>query len=262
MISKDTKKNISFLNIIVLISGCILSATSHAELGLNLTIESGPVFESRNEARIPGDTGTRFDLKGASGTPAAPLGLRAYVSYKVHPQHEIRALYAPLVLNGSIKADSEIKFRDQTFSSGSTIQTLYKFNSYRLSYIYHPMINGPWDIGFGLTAKIRDAEIRLSRLNTQGSKSNIGFVPLVHFQAKRTINETWSLKTDIDALGAPQGRAIDLALLAERYLTSFGAGHAIYGYTGYRTVEGGADNDTVYNFAWFHSFVFGLRGSF
>lgn len=62
----------------------------------------------------------------------------------------------------------------------------------------------------------------------------------------------------MDGLAAPQGRAFDIALLFERKiaqtnLTAFG---------GYRTVEGGADNDEVYNFAWLHFLTLGLRGEF
>ena len=53
--------------------------------------------------------------------------------------------------------------------------------------------------------------------------------------------------TVLDALGGGPGRAIDLALklgydFSRRWALTFG----------YRTVEGGADVDDVYNFAWFN----------
>ena len=55
---------------------------------------------------------------------------------------------------------------------------------------------------------------------------------------------------DLDALAGGPGRAEDLSLklaydINERWTVT----------GGYRTVEGGADTDEVYNFAWFHSAV-------
>ena len=53
---------------------------------------------------------------------------------------------------------------------------------------------------------------------------------------------------------APQGRAFDVSarlgyVLAERWEVGIG----------YRTIEGGADVEQVYNFAWLHSAVASLR---
>jgi hypothetical protein len=59
---------------------------------------------------------------------------------------------------------------------------------------------------------------------------------------------------DADALAAPQGRAEDV-LLAFQVRPREG----ISLYAGYRTVEGGADNDEVFSFAWFHYGAIGLR---
>ena len=51
----------------------------------------------------------------------------------------------------------------------------------------------------------------------------------------------------MDGLGASQGRAIDFALKIYRDInTRWSVG------IGYRTLEGGADNDSVYTFAWLH----------
>ena len=51
----------------------------------------------------------------------------------------------------------------------------------------------------------------------------------------------------MDGLASPQGRALDLGLLAR-----YDINDAWYLAGGYRTLEGGADNDSVYNFAWFN----------
>ena len=60
-----------------------------------------------------------------------------------------------------------------------------------------------------------------------------------------------------DALAAPQGRAEDV-LLAGTYKFS---DHFLFR-LGYRILEGGADNDEVYNFALFHYASAGLTYTF
>ena len=46
---------------------------------------------------------------------------------------------------------------------------------------------------------------------------------------------------------SPMGRAVDAALTAQH---TFDSGWFLA--AGYRTLEGGADNDDVYTFAWLH----------
>ena len=59
---------------------------------------------------------------------------------------------------------------------------------------------------------------------------------------------TIGVVADADALAAPQGRAEDISLAA-----TWAASDRVVLRVGYRTVEGGADNDEVYNFTWLHS---------
>ena len=56
--------------------------------------------------------------------------------------------------------------------------------------------------------------------------------------------------TDLARDLSAQGRAIDVGLLT-RYRINRHWDVSL----GYRTIEGGADNDSVYNFAWFHSSI-------
>jgi hypothetical protein len=63
----------------------------------------------------------------------------------------------------------------------------------------------------------------------------------------------WSTGFVVDASAAPQGRAIDFAATLEyrpapRWM--------VFG--GYRTIEGGADVDTVYTFAWLNALLGGI----
>lgn len=249
----------------ILFFSSYLSQVAWAHSGLELQVEAGPVFETRNEARIPNNlSNSLVNLKGASGVPAAPVGGRAYLGYRFNSHHELRALYAPLTLAGEIQSSEVINFEGQSFAANTELDTIYKFNSYRLSYIYHFEKGAQWAWSLGFTAKIRDAEIRLtdpSSSTASPAKVDLGFVPLLHLGVRYSPSKEWGLGLDVDGSAAPQGRAFDVLLSSEHLLASSGNSFSMWGYFGYRTVEGGADVPEVYTFSWFHSAVLGLRAA-
>lgn len=248
-------KNICLLALL----GCLSSQVSAQVL---FQAEGAIVAQTRNEIAIPADTGTRFDLADWDKGPVT--GYRAYLGYKWNSQHELRALYAPLALEipSSISSARNIVFQGKTFSETKSLEAYYKFNSYRLSYIYHFDPVAGWNFSLGFTGKIRDAEVRLTQGAKVAKKTNVGFVPLLHLGAHKALSDTWSFNLDLDGSAAPQGRAIDLALTVERHIATFGAGHVLSAYTGYRTIEGGADVSEVYSFAWIHQGILGLKAAF
>ena len=139
------------------------------------------------------------------------------------------------------------------FPSNTNLEGKYKFNSYRISYRYDIIERPGLELGLGFTAKIRDASIALYASGLESEKTNVGFVPILNFRLDWKVQEKLSLLIDGDALAAPQGRAEDV-LLALSYRLSDHL--ALKG--GYRILEGGADNDEVYNFALFNYAVVGF----
>ncbi|PIX07464.1 MAG: hypothetical protein COZ76_03340, partial [Flavobacteriales bacterium CG_4_8_14_3_um_filter_35_10] len=111
--------------------------------------------------------------------------------------------------------------------------------------------------GVGLTAKIRDAKIALSSPGLTSEKTNVGFIPIINFRLLLKVDDKFGLLLDGDALAAPQGRAEDV-LIAATYKCSDNFGIR----AGYRILEGGADNDNVYNFALFNYASVGLTYTF
>lgn len=227
----------------------------NAEASSFVSVEGAWAWQTRNDQAIPGSSGTRFSLSDIKGGPFSAF--RAYAGY-AWDQHEIRVLYAPLSVDLDTSFNSPVSFMGKSFAANTPTSAFYKFNSYRVTYTYFLQPAGEWKWGWGFTGKIRDAEVRLSQAGLSESKTNVGFVPLLNLRASRSLGTDWAFRFDMDGLAAPQGRAFDIALLFERKisqtnLTAFG---------GYRTVEGGADNDEVYNFAWFHYLTLGLRGDF
>ena len=134
--------------------------------------------------------------------------------------------------------------------TGIPTEATYRFNSWRVSYRYRFRNTERWQLWVGVTAKIRDAKIELRQGDTTSQDDDLGFVPLAHFAADLRFAERWHAVFDLDALAGGPGRAIDAALkigydVNERWTVT----------AGYRTVEGGADVDEVYNFAWFNAAV-------
>lgn len=221
-----------------------------------VSLEGALAWQGRNDQRVPGNSGTEFSFADFNRGPF-PVG-RVYVGHTWNERHELRALYAPLSIDLRGRLQRAVRFLNSTFASDTETLGRYTFNSYRLTYAYHFSKQAGWDLALGFTAKVRDAEVRLSQGAVSESKTNVGFVPLLNFQAVRSLSSKWNLRFDFDGLAAPQGRAIDLALFVERDLGWLGS----RGFFGYRTVEGGADNDEVYNFAWIHYATLGLRSEF
>lgn len=238
---------------LILLFSCLFSLTILANESF-IQVEGALLYQGKNDQRIPGNSGSTLSLDEFDQGPFDAF--RIYVGKTWNTRHEIRLLYAPLKVEVNAKFNEPIKFNGTTFVSGDA-KALYKFNSYRATYAYQLDPIADWELKFGGTLKIRDAEVAITQGNTTSSKKNVGFVPLFNFQATKSLTQKMNFRFDFDGLAAPQGRAFDVAIFLERELLPK---FSVLG--GYRMVEGGADNDSVYNMAWFHYATVGLRGEF
>lgn len=126
-----------------------------------------------------------------------------------------------------------------------------------MSYQYHLIAKEKFTFAIGLTGKVRDAKIALQNSTAFAEKTNLGFVPLIRFYADLTVGEKFHVIADGDALVAKQGRAEDVLFAigynpVQRWRIKLG----------YRILEGGADNDEVYNFSSVHYFVIATSFTF
>jgi hypothetical protein len=217
--------------------------------GVSSTLEAGAVWFSRNDVGVPGkgiDKGDRFDLTDLTGTGPSAYG-RVYLTYEPSGRDLIRLLVAPLEVTGTGQLSKPVRFRDITFEPATNTKATCKFSTYRITYRRTLYRSNVWRWGLGGAVLVRDAAITLEQGGVKSTESNVGFVPLLHVHGVRRLGRRVSAALDIEGLGAPQGRAIDAAFTldyrpADRWTLSLG----------YRTVEGGADNEKVYTFAWLH----------
>jgi hypothetical protein len=246
-----TSPRAPFLALVLIASALAVAPTAVAETPedrFEVELELGAVWQSKNDVEIPNDgTATRFSLRDLAGAGPWAAG-RVYLTWNINDRHGLRFLAAPLSYTETGSFDREVTFVDRTFLPLTPTEARYTFDSWRVGYRYRFHDGARWRWWVGATFKIRDAEIRLSQPVTGTARdTDLGVVPLAHVSGEFRFARRWRLLLDLDALAGGPGRAEDLSLklgydLGERWTVTFG----------YRTVEGGADVEEVYNFAWFH----------
>ncbi len=221
-----------------------------------LELEGGALFATRADVRIPGDTGTRFSFQDDLDVdPAAYVRGRAY--WRPTPRQTILATVVPIDVTASGEIDRDIRFADTVFPAGTAVDASYRFNNYRLTYRYRLVDSGHWQIEAGGTLFVRDARIRVTSADATDRDDDLGVVPLLHLRLAFRPCAAWTLLLDGDALTAPQGRALDLFVGAEYAWTNW-----LHTGAGYRILDGGADNSSVFTFAQFQHAAVTLRAAF
>ncbi len=220
---------------------------------LRLDAEGGLVFGTNyNRVRIPASGGTQVNLaEDLSINPK--IFYRARVSYTIADRHTISALYAPLTVRYDGSFGKDVNFNNIDFPANQPLKVYYKFNSYRLTYRYDLVATARWRVGLGLTAKIRDADVRFKSETQDTHFDNLGFVPLINFYTSYKPSYRWSIILEGDALASKYGRAEDI-FAGVAYTLNPKLGIKL----GYRMVEGGADVEKIYNFNWINYASAGL----
>ncbi|MBC3785307.1 hypothetical protein [Spirosoma utsteinense] len=238
---------ISFLRRASAIFTLLVVFTASSQAQFRLDLESGVVVGTTyNEVRIPNTGGTRFDLSDEL-TAKPTVFYRVRAGYTFGNRHTISALYAPLTVRYTGQFSQDVNYNDVRYPAAQPLTAFYQFNSYRLTYRYDVVARERWRVGVGLTAKIRDASIRLrGESNSLDTRfDDLGFVPLLNVYVAYQPDDHWRLLLEGDALGSTFGRAEDIFAGAVYQLNDRLGFKA-----GYRVVEGGANVDTIYNFTW------------
>ena len=245
--------------LVALLAAVVLSSHPRPAAAQNpprllIELEAGPVWQSRNEVQIPNDpSGTRFSLEGVTGSGPWPAG-RLYVTWRLNPRHSLRVLLAPLSITETGPIPGEVRFAGETFRPDEPVEATYRFNSWRLGYHYRFLDREDLSLWAGFTAKLRDAKVELRQEGTVARDTDLGFVPLLFLAADQRLAPDWHLLFDFNGLAGGPGRAFDAALKL-----AYDVGDRWGVTAGYRTLEGGADVDSVYSFAWLHYGVVSVR---
>lgn len=218
-------------------------------------IEGGAAWQTRNDIKIPSSNGSTVSADQADRGLFAHYRIEAFYRFKKH--HSLRAVYAPLKIDITQRPAGVVNFNNVAFQANEDLKIHYQFNSYRLTYLYGFLGFDKNQFNLGLTLKVRDADIKFSQGSLATNYDNVGLVPLFSFEYQKMHSTNWSTHFFVDAAAASQGRAIDAALKLRYHWGRLGK----IGF-GVRTLEGGADNDKVKTFSWFHYAVVDYGVSF
>ena len=245
MVIERTKLSVGIL---VLLAFCLSFASTGNRFALD--IETGVAIARYSDIQIPKSTGTLISFTDELETDPT-FFVRGRFTYYFNKLNMLSILIAPLTLEGGGSVDREVVFEGESFAPNVTLSTVYKFNSYRLTYEHFWFLGEKVRLGLGASAKIRDAAISIADSSKISEKTDLGFVPLIKFSFVWRFIDPLSLVLDGDALGAPQGRAADVSLVIQG---DVGDWLALKG--GYRVLEGGSDVEEVYSFTWVN-YLFG-----
>lgn len=213
---------------------------------VNLEVEGGVFNFTRNDVRNPGDIGTQFKFSALNAT--GPGGyFRIYAEAKVSERNTLRFLYAPLQVEGTGTLPTRTFFENANFQPNVPTKGIYKFNNYRATWRYTLKNSERWKIQLGAGGLIRDAKIELQQGTLRVEDPDLGFVPIAAFTAQYNFTRRAHFVFDFEGLGASQGRALDGAAKITYDITP-----RVHFGVGYRLLDGGADVQSVFNFARVH----------
>ena len=197
--------------LVMLTLAMAMPATAAGDRPWTVELEGGAVFSGYNDVRIPNAGGTLFSLSRDLDI-AAKAYYRLRLSYAISRRHELSMLYAPLTLKAQGTLPGPVFFEGVQFPQGAAADGIFTFNSYRFTYRYRLLDKWRLRLDIGLTAKVRDAEVALTTPGLTASKTNVGFVPLLHLRLIWDWNDRLGLMLEADGAAAKQGRAEDVLL--------------------------------------------------
>ncbi|WFB37241.1 hypothetical protein P3T73_05640 [Kiritimatiellota bacterium B12222] len=89
----------------------------------SVTLEECPVWFSRNELAVPGDTGTLFNLLELTGD-GPDFASRLMVDRRINKRHHVRLTLAPIAVEGTGTLNEDVLFRSTTFTPDFPVKFL------------------------------------------------------------------------------------------------------------------------------------------
>ena len=232
-----------------------LAGTLSAQSDFRLRLYPQVAVGANNDIRCPNNSdGTLLSLPGdLHRTSAAVFAPRVEFEYAYRRHHiMLAAVFVRENLTGD--ASEPIHFNQALFTTGSSIDALYRFDTYRLSYRYR-LVNRPkFQLELGATALLRDAMVAMTGDNQHSEFYNLGVVPLISYYIGWTPISALTVYSYGDGLVSKYGRAEDI-FAGVKYDVHPNIGIL----AGYRLIEGGSNVKSVYTFALYHFLSIGLE---
>ena len=212
-----------------------LAGTLSAQSDFRLRLYPQVAVGANNDIRCPNNSdGTLLSLPGdLHRTSAAVFAPRVEFEY-AYRRHHIMLAAVFVRENFTGHASEPIHFNQALFATGSSIDALYRFDTYRLSYRYR-LVNRPkFQLELGATALLRDAMVAMTGDNQHSEFYNLGVVPLISYYIGWTPISALTVYSYGDGLVSKYGRAEDI-FAGVKYDVHPNIGIL----AGYRLIEGG-----------------------
>ena len=150
--------------------------------------------------------GTYFDYDEEGGQDVLFPVSRLSLELDFNQRNTFVFLYQPLRLESTALLENDLIVDDLTFPAGTSVNFLYNFPFYRLSYLRELLPNNEkWSLGIGGSLQIRNATIAFE--STDGSlfrtNRDIGPVPVVKVRTRALWNPRMYTEVEADGIYAP-----------------------------------------------------------
>lgn len=182
-----------------------ISGDASADLKLRAAAEIGYLAVLDHKVQFS-QNGTYFDYRADGGQDVLfPLS-RFSVELDFNKRNTFVFLYQPLRLESQVLLENDLVVDDLTFPAGRSVNLLYNFPFYRLSYLREMLPkNEKFGLAIGASLQIRNATISFESTDGALFRTNrdLGPVPALKFRTNMKLNETFALEVEADGMYAP-----------------------------------------------------------
>ncbi|MHC4777209.1 MAG: hypothetical protein ACYTFG_01390 [Planctomycetota bacterium] len=167
-------------------------------------IESGFLSVLRHEIRFSQD-GTRFDYRSEGSQDVLFFNQRFSLEAEFPGGHTAVLLYQPLRLETQTSLRRTVRVDGLDFPAGETVDLLYDFPFYRVSYLYDFLAGKEAVLSVGFSLQIRNATIvfRSADGNLYRENRDVGPVPLLKLRGRLPLGSGFFAGLELDGAYAP-----------------------------------------------------------
>ncbi len=153
-----------------------------------------------------GQNGTYFDYKKDGGQNVLfPVG-RLSLELDIKERNTFILLYQPLTIQTQVLLNDDLIVDDLVFPANSSVDLLYNFPFYRISYLRELLPNKPkFDLAMGGSIQLRNATITFESTDGERFRTNrdVGVVPALKVRSRYDFSELVYLELEADGIYAP-----------------------------------------------------------
>lgn len=194
-------------------------------------------------------TGTYFDYKKDGGQDVLFPINRLSLEFEWNKRNTLIFLYQPLRIESQVLLKEDLIVDDLVFPANSSVNLLYNFPFYRVSYL-RELIKNPENFKFAIggTLQLRNATISFE--STDGSRfrtnRDLGPVPALKIRSKLDLNKNVYMELESDGIYAPisylngSDNEVVGAILDASFRTGFQISEPVKSFINLRYLGGGA----------------------